>query len=61
MFLLDTLGFREGAVGVHENQALVLVNYGGAQGADLVKLSHEIQETVDSKFGIRLAPEVNIV
>ncbi len=54
-------GFREGAIGVHKEQALVLVNYGGAQGGDLVKLSHEIQKSVDRKFGIMLTPEVNII
>jgi len=54
-------GFRRGAIGVHKHQALVLVNHGGGQGKDLVELSFEIQESVDRKFGIKLAPEVNIV
>ncbi len=54
-------GFREGAIGVHDKQALVLVNYGGARGGDLVKLSHEIQKSVDLKFGIKLTPEVKII
>ena len=57
----DWKGFKRGPVGVHQNQALVLVNYGGASGSELVKLAHEIQESVERKFGIRLNPEVNII
>ncbi|GJM30520.1 MAG: UDP-N-acetylenolpyruvoylglucosamine reductase [Cyclobacteriaceae bacterium] len=57
----DWKGFRKGAIGVHKNQALVLVNYGGANGEDLVQLSKEIQSSVNAKFGIELTPEVNIV
>ena len=54
-------GFRKGPIGVHHRQALVLVNYGGAQGNDLVDLSKEIRNSVSAKFGIELVPEVNIV
>ena len=54
-------GFRKGPIGVHHKQALVLVNFGGAQGADLVDLSKEIRDSVSAKFGIELVPEVNIV
>ncbi len=54
-------GFRDGAIGVHDKQALVLVNYGGAKGNDLVNLAHKIQESVERKFGIRLIPEVNVI
>ena len=57
----DWKGFKRGPVGVHQNQALVLVNYGGASGSELVKLAHEIQESVEAKFGIKLNPEVNII
>jgi UDP-N-acetylmuramate dehydrogenase len=54
-------GFRRGDIGVHEKQALVLVNYGTAQGHDLVALSQEIRNSVSAKFGIDLVPEVNII
>jgi UDP-N-acetylmuramate dehydrogenase len=48
-------------IGVHKNQALVLVNYGGGKGEDLRKLAFDIQSSVVEKFGIELMPEVNIV
>ncbi|MGB7842834.1 MAG: UDP-N-acetylmuramate dehydrogenase [Salinimicrobium sp.] len=53
-------GFRKGDAGVHKNQALVLVNYGNATGAEILELSAMIRQTVLKKFGIEIAPEVNI-
>jgi UDP-N-acetylmuramate dehydrogenase len=47
--------------GVHKNQALVLVNYGGATGDKLLQLAHDIIQSVQEKFGITLQPEVNIL
>ena len=54
-------GYREGDVGVHEDHALVLVNYGSASGAELVALSEKIQHSVLEKFAVQLHPEVRIV
>jgi UDP-N-acetylmuramate dehydrogenase len=54
-------GYRQGAVGVHADHALVLVNHGGASGAELLALSERIQDSVQQRFGIRLEPEVRIV
>jgi UDP-N-acetylmuramate dehydrogenase len=54
-------GKRLGAIGVHKNQALVLVNYGGGKGADLKKLAQDIQQSVADKFGIELEMEVNVI
>lgn len=54
-------GFRRGDAGVHAKQALVLVNYGNARGAEIWKLAQEIIVDVELKFGIQLEPEVNIL
>ncbi|MDR9456525.1 MAG: UDP-N-acetylmuramate dehydrogenase [Salegentibacter sp.] len=53
-------GYRRGDAGVHQNQALVLVNYGEATGEELLDLSYEIKNQIYSEFGIKLEAEVNI-
>lgn len=47
--------------GVHKNQALVLVNYGNADGNDIKNLAFQIQVDIEQKFGITLTPEVNFI
>ncbi len=54
-------GYRRGAVGVHERQALVLVNHGGATGQEILDLAEEIMHSVQEKFNIAITPEVNII
>ena len=62
-WLIEMAGFKGktlGNYGVHKNQALVLVNYGGATGNDILKLSQLIQYTVYRLFNISIEAEVNI-
>jgi UDP-N-acetylmuramate dehydrogenase len=54
-------GKRWGNIGVHTNQPLVLVNYGGGKGEDLLFLSESIAKDVARKFGVSLQTEVNLV
>jgi UDP-N-acetylmuramate dehydrogenase len=54
-------GCRVGAAGIHEKHALVLVNHGGATGAELWALALAVQADVREKFGILLEPEPRVV
>lgn len=59
-WLIDQCGWKgrqEGAAAVHANQALVLVNRGGASGADIMALAQAIQADVHDRFGVTLEPE----
>jgi UDP-N-acetylmuramate dehydrogenase len=53
-------GYRVGDAGCHSKQALVLVNYGTANGAEILDLAKKIQDSVLEKFGVNISPEVNI-
>jgi UDP-N-acetylmuramate dehydrogenase len=54
-------GKKIGNVGVHAKQALVLVNYGGATGKEILALANQIIDSVYQKFGLKLIPEVNLI
>ncbi len=54
-------GASLGRAGVHDRQALVLVNRGGATGEEVVTLYKRIIEDVRAKFGIEIHPEVNVI
>lgn len=54
-------GFRDGDIGVHKNQALVLVNYGSGKGKDIYDLALKVRASVLEKYGIEINPEVNII
>ncbi|WP_452222931.1 UDP-N-acetylmuramate dehydrogenase [Lacinutrix chionoecetis] len=63
-WLIETAGFKGKTFnnyGVHKKQALVLVNYGGAKGEDILKLSELIQKTIYRIFNISIEAEVNII
>jgi UDP-N-acetylmuramate dehydrogenase len=54
-------GYRHKGVGVHENQALVIINYDSKHGQHIVALSAYIQEKIMAKFNIHLVPEVRFI
>lgn len=63
-WLIEQCGWKGKVIdnyGVHKNQALVLVNFGGAKGEHVRQLAFDIIDSVEEKFGIRLHPEVNIL
>ena len=63
-WMIEQTGWKGRALGqaaVHDKQALVLVNLGGATGADIVALSEAVCRDVKTKFGIEISPEVNFI
>ena len=63
-WMIDQCGWKGKALGpvaVHDKQALVLVNCGGAKGSDIIALSDAVRASVREKFGIDIHPEVNFV
>ena len=46
---------------MHDRQALVLVNHGGATGGDVLRLADKVCRVVKERFGVEISPEVNIL
>ena len=63
-WMIDKCGWKGrtlGKAGVHDKQALVLVNKGGASAQEIVHLAEEIMKSVENKFGVQIHPEVNFI
>ena len=63
-WLIDKCGWKGGKLGragVHDRQALVLINLGGATAEEVITLARTICRDVAEKFGVEISPEVNIV
>lgn len=63
-WMIDQCGWKGKALGpaaVHDKQALVLVNCGGASGKDIIALSDAVRASVREKFGVDIHPEVNFI
>jgi UDP-N-acetylmuramate dehydrogenase len=63
-WLIEQCGWKGkvvGHAGSHKDQALVLVNYGGATGNEIWQLAMDIQASVQQKFGVTINPEVNVI
>lgn len=63
-WLIEQTGWKGktiGNVGVHKNQPLVLVNFGGGRGDEILSLAKQVQHSVTEKFGVKLQLEVNVV
>jgi UDP-N-acetylmuramate dehydrogenase len=54
-------GFRDGPVGVHERQALVIIHCGKGQGSDILNLAHRIADDVKARFGVDLELEPTVI
>ena len=63
-WLIEQCGWKGRSLGkaaVHDKQALVLINKGGAIGKDILELCNVVRNDVKNKFGINIHPEVNFI
>ena len=63
-WMIEQCGWKGRAMGhaaVHDKQALVLVNLGGATGREVMALSEAVRRDVKNKFGVDIHPEVNFI
>ena len=63
-WLIEKIGYkgkRKGDAGIHKKQALVLVNYGGAKGLEILALAEEVKEKIFNFYGLRLDYEINLL